>query len=172
MKNSIWMNKNCYKACSKCAGDSTTNDRTEVTTQPTVTTKGSGSCSNNHRSDKECDTWAKHGHCKINKWMTIHCAKSCGECKTETKTTTPDTKTTTACRDDKEHCQAWAKHGFCEDNPATALRICRKSCNACNTGSTECFDKHQLCPVWSKGNQCQRNGGYMLRNCQKSCGVC
>ena len=47
----------------------------------------SGSCKNNHRNDKECDTWAKYGHCKINKWMTIHCAKSCGECKTEDVTT-------------------------------------------------------------------------------------
>jgi hypothetical protein len=52
-----------------------------------------GSCSNNHRNDKECDTWAKYGHCKINKWMTIHCAKSCGECKSEAVTTPkPDKK--------------------------------------------------------------------------------
>lgn len=38
MKNNIWMMKNCYKACSKCAGDTTY----ETTTQPYVTTKQSG----------------------------------------------------------------------------------------------------------------------------------
>ncbi|XP_060580699.1 balbiani ring protein 3-like isoform X2 [Ruditapes philippinarum] len=174
IKNSIWMNKNCYKACSGCSGDSTTSRQKTVVTTQATTREDSGSCSNNHRNDKECDTWAKYGHCKINKWMTIHCAKSCGECKSEAVTTPkPDKKETpTLCRDDKLHCPAWAKHGFCEDNPGTALRICKKSCNACNGGNTECFDKHQLCPVWASGNQCQRNGGYMLRNCQKSCRVC
>ncbi|XP_045199753.2 zinc metalloproteinase nas-15-like isoform X2 [Mercenaria mercenaria] len=177
MKNSNWMHKNCYKSCSKCSpDDSSTKGKTEMTTRATTARKDSGSCTNNHRSDKECETWAKYGHCKINQWMTIHCAKSCGECTAEEATTSPpdtkDKKEPTVCKDDKLHCPAWAQNGFCEDNPATALRICKKSCNSCNSSSNECFDKHQLCPVWARGNQCQRNGGYMLRNCRRSCEVC
>ncbi|KAH3804530.1 hypothetical protein DPMN_132817 [Dreissena polymorpha] len=38
---------------------------------------------------------------------------------------------TGGCADQEKHCAAWARHGFCEDNPNTALRICKKSCNAC-----------------------------------------
>ena len=58
-----------------------------------------GTCINNHKSDKDCNTWADHGHCKINSWMLKHCAKSCKSCKsTEEKTTTtasPDNKALT-----------------------------------------------------------------------------
>ena len=50
---------------------------------------------NNHRSEKDCNTWAQHGHCQINTWMLKHCAKACKSCKApEDKTTTtatPDT---------------------------------------------------------------------------------
>ncbi|XP_052217899.1 cell death abnormality protein 1-like [Dreissena polymorpha] len=179
MKNSVWMHRNCHKACTKCTPDGSTTDRQneQTTTQPRITTPGA--CKNDHRSDKECDTWAKYGHCDLNEWMKVHCAAACGSCKSQEKTTTtskPD-KTdnggnTGGCADQEKHCAAWARHGFCEDNPNTALRICKKSCNACTVETNECKDKHQLCGVWAGGGQCQRNSGYMLRSCQKSCTVC
>ena len=50
---------------------------------------------NNHKSEKDCNTWARHGHCQINAWMLKHCAKACRSCKTTeekaTTTRTPDT---------------------------------------------------------------------------------
>lgn len=181
MKNSIWMKRNCHKACSGCQGDTDGHVTDRPTVAPVTTMSSGGSCVNNHKSDKECETWAQYGHCKINKWMLEHCKKACKECTPDDRsyvtTASPDNRDKNksnndpTCYDEKEHCKSWAAHGFCEDNPGTALRICKRSCNACTT-RTECFDKHQLCPVWEKSGQCQRNSGYMLRNCKKSCGMC
>ena len=48
-------------------------------------------CVNNHRSEKECNIWARHGYCQINTWMIINCAKACKACKRSDKTSQPDT---------------------------------------------------------------------------------
>lgn len=179
LKNSNWMHTNCHKACTKCSTDGATTDGGKTyTTQRIITTQGSTTCTNNHRNEQECVNWAKYGHCKINQWMTTHCKKACGECDSQDEVTTPTPKPdrkdsgSVQCEDKEKYCGGWAEHGFCEDNPGVALRICKKSCKACDDAVKECFDQHQLCPVWSSGGQCQRNTGYMLRYCQKSCGVC
>ncbi|XP_052783984.1 zinc metalloproteinase nas-15-like isoform X2 [Mya arenaria] len=185
IKNSVWMNTNCHRSCTGCGGGSTEAPRPTQSPVRTTTTS-SGDCVNNHRSDEECVTWAQYGHCDINPWMKIHCAKSCKTCTApEVKTTTtakPDNgggggggggggDNTSGCEDKEQYCPSWAQHGFCEDNPNTALRICKKSCKACNAART-CKDGHALCPVWARGGQCTKNSGYMLRSCQKSCEIC
>ncbi|KAL4220458.1 hypothetical protein ACF0H5_020859 [Mactra antiquata] len=180
VKNEGWMHANCHKACTKCTSDGTVTERPIVTTKPTRPDTGSKDCVNNHKSDHDCETWANYGHCSINEWMIRHCAKACSSCE-EAKTTTakPDTSgkekgnDSPTCVDSQKHCPAWALHGFCADNPGTALRICKKSCNACSKSSNGvCSDENELCAIWSSGGQCNRNSGYMLRHCQKSCGVC
>ncbi|KAH3804531.1 hypothetical protein DPMN_132818 [Dreissena polymorpha] len=42
MKNSVWMHRNCQKACTKCTPDGSTTDRQneQTTTQPRITTPG------------------------------------------------------------------------------------------------------------------------------------
>ena len=42
MKNSGWMNKNCYRACTKCGGDTVTESSVRTTVRPKTTEKYSG----------------------------------------------------------------------------------------------------------------------------------
>ena len=42
MKNSGWMNKNCYRACTKCGGDTVTESSVKTTARPKSTETYSG----------------------------------------------------------------------------------------------------------------------------------
>ncbi|KAK3603705.1 hypothetical protein CHS0354_023311 [Potamilus streckersoni] len=190
IKNPRWMKVNCMKSCGGCKetkddsghDEGTEFDKTGNTDTGNTNTSGGGSCVNNHKSEKDCNTWAKYGHCDINPWMKKHCAKSCGECSGEEDTTETESTSTgstntgnkdksTGCADTDKNCIQWAKHGYCKNHSYLALSTCRKSCGTCDP-NTECSDKHSLCSVWQRGEQCRRNPGYMMRFCSKSCGAC
>ncbi|CAL1543600.1 unnamed protein product [Lymnaea stagnalis] len=142
----------------------------------------SGECKNLHRSDTECDIWAKNDHCTINpNWMRKNCRKACQACQGVgvVTTTTKGTRATTdsgkvitvtgdQCNDRDEECASWAQSGYCNTNPRYNLISCKKSCNNCNG----CRDAEFLCALWAKDGHCEKNPSYMLRHCQKSCETC
>ncbi|KAH9514083.1 hypothetical protein Btru_030169 [Bulinus truncatus] len=184
------MGKHCAKSCGRglCQGKSnqtlttapSVTERTSVRPKQVTTTKTTPvACKNLHKSDSECDNWAKHDQCNINpRWMNKNCYKSCSGCGggggviiPETTTLFGSVKVTGAgvkCEDLNTDCATWAKYGSCDSNPSYSLKFCKKSCNNCNG----CQDTEVLCSVWARDGHCQRNPNFMLRSCQKSCQAC
>lgn len=72
-------------------------------------------------ADKEadCNYWAHTGECSRNrKWMSRHCALSCGACLG-------------LCADTYDACAGWADAGECEANEPFMLERCPASCDLC-----------------------------------------
>ncbi|KAK3095013.1 hypothetical protein FSP39_009149 [Pinctada imbricata] len=101
MKNPVWMHDNCAKSCNTCNkgskddddDDSTrvgrrgnnggSNDRNDNSNNVPKDDPSNGGtvCKNDHKNDKDCNTWAKYGHCRINpSYMHKNCKLACGVC--------------------------------------------------------------------------------------------
>merc|ERR1719348_2650221 len=148
-------------------------------------------CEGSDCVDKEanCEAWADSGECEKNPdYMTLNCAKSCGKCHGDKKTT-EDPKVTTKppvnCFDKDDKCQTWADAGECEKNPDWMTPNCPKSCGKCDgvEKTTEdpkvttkppvnCVDKDDKCQTWADAGECEKNPFWMTPNCPKSCGKC
>uniref|UniRef100_A0A2C9JFA9 Metalloendopeptidase n=1 Tax=Biomphalaria glabrata TaxID=6526 RepID=A0A2C9JFA9_BIOGL len=185
--NYVGMGRHCAKACGRGPCEGKTNQtlstsrpsvtdkskQTSVTLKPTTSTPAVA-CINLHKSNTECEGWAKHDQCKINpRWMHKNCYKSCSGCTGSggvVTTTSGPTKTglSEKCEDLNADCPNWAKYGSCDSNPTYSLKYCKKSCNNCNS----CQDTEVLCSVWAKDGHCQRNPNFMMRSCQRSCQSC
>ncbi|KAL3848274.1 hypothetical protein ACJMK2_019142 [Sinanodonta woodiana] len=144
-----WMIKNCARSCDRCSGTETTTPRptTKLTTQKPI-----GECKNLHSDNTVCDAWAKAGHCKTSQFVTINCAKSCGNCSVQNPLTSSTSAKATlekpqiikvneqapaddpngGCRDEKDTCVQWARYGFCNNNINQAVRLCPKTCSLCD----------------------------------------
>ncbi|CAG5136844.1 unnamed protein product, partial [Candidula unifasciata] len=177
LTNTEWMGKHCSKACGRgiCVGTDpssrpTTAKPGKYSTSSSPVTSGEylSPCLNRHKSDTECDIWARHGHCNINPgWMKANCALACKVCS-GTGTTKGTGVITGGCQDTDSSCASRVAKGGCNNEPSFTLTRCKKSCNNCNG----CRDTNALCGIWAENDHCNINPRYMLKQCQRSCNTC
>jgi curved DNA-binding protein CbpA len=185
--NAAYMREQCARSCDYCgeggrglqtAGVSATRGWTAkkaataaAAQQQQQQQQPTGRCVDEY---SDCHLWAATGECQSNrKYMTDHCARSCGLCPGAAKE---------PCEDQQASCPAWAKTGQCESNPSFMDKECRKSCNLCVKGGSvataaeqACVDTHgdgSDCARWAAGGQCKSNRQWMHDKCRRSCRVC
>uniref|UniRef100_H2YEV1 Metalloendopeptidase n=1 Tax=Ciona savignyi TaxID=51511 RepID=H2YEV1_CIOSA len=167
-----YMQANCYRSCSNCAGTATTTTTAPTTTTTIATTTTSGSCSD---KNSNCNGWSKLNYCSTGNYvnyMRANCQLSCGICTGYT--------TTAACVDKQGSCNAWKQAGYCTGQYANYMATnCRASCTQCGglvtttTAPQQCEDKSTQYAAWAGQRYCTESYvNYMHINCRVSCGLC